>query len=129
MLIRVRAEGDGGARSVLHLPRQGAWTVFRRSARRTVCRRERLGNGPTRLFSIIVPVYNEEEYGSSEILDLLAAAHPGRVRVFHHTVNSGKGAAIRTGLQRAAGEFGQAFPHHRLQYGRRPQPHGHGDLQ
>jgi glycosyltransferase involved in cell wall biosynthesis len=89
-----------------------------------------------RLLSIIVPVYNEEEFvaaaierallaplpegiesevvavddgstdGSSEILDELAAAHPGRVRVFHHKINSGKGAAIRTALQEAAGEFG-----------------------
>src|ERR1017187_3320517 len=87
------------------------------------------------LLSIIVPVYNEAEFvaaaieralraplpdgldsevvavddgssdGSSEILDQLAAAHP-RVRVFHHKVNSGKGAAIRTGLQQAAGKFG-----------------------
>src|SRR5438067_162910 len=91
---------------------------------------------PKRLLSIIVPVFNEEEFvaaaieralraplpaevesevvavddgstdGSSEVLDELAAAHPGRVRVFHHKVNSGKGAAIRTGLQQAAGEFG-----------------------
>src|ERR1700675_2542389 len=68
---------------------------------------------PKRLLSIIVPVFNEEEFvaaaieralraplpdgiesevvaiddgstdGSSEILDELAAAHPGRVRVFH----------------------------------------------
>src|SRR5450432_2986494 len=89
-----------------------------------------------RLLSIIVPVYNEEEYvaasilralnaplpegieseivavddgstdGSPGILKELAAAHPGRVRVFHHKANSGKGAAIRTGLQQAAGEFG-----------------------
>src|SRR5450432_3722209 len=89
-----------------------------------------------RLLSIIVPVYNEEEYvaasilralnaplpegieseivavydgstyGSPGILKELAAAHPGRIRIFHHEVNSGKGAAIRTGLQQAAGEFG-----------------------
>ena len=89
-----------------------------------------------RLLSIIVPVYNEEEYveasilralnaplpegieseivavddgstdGSPGILKELAAAYPGRIRIFHHEVNSGKGAAIRTGLQQAAGEFG-----------------------
>ncbi|MCX6633205.1 MAG: glycosyltransferase [Candidatus Solibacter sp.] len=88
------------------------------------------------LFSIIVPVYNEEEYvatailraldaplpegltseivavddGSTDatpqILDELAAQFPDRIRVFHHKVNSGKGAAIRTGLEQAAGEFG-----------------------
>jgi glycosyltransferase involved in cell wall biosynthesis len=89
-----------------------------------------------RLLSIIVPVYNEEEYveasilralnaplpegveseivavddGSTDaspaILDKLAVAHPGRIRVFHHQINSGKGAAIRTALQQASGEFG-----------------------
>jgi len=89
-----------------------------------------------RLLSIIVPVYNEEEFvaasilraldaplpegleseiiavddgstdASPEILEELAAAHPGRIRVFHHQTNSGKGAAIRTALQHASGEFG-----------------------
>ena len=86
-----------------------------------------------RLLSIIVPVYNEEEFvaasiqralnaplpdglvseivavndgstdASAEILKELAAAHPARIRVFHHKINSGKGSAIRTGLQQAAG--------------------------
>ena len=88
------------------------------------------------LLSIIVPVYNEEEFlaaaitraleaplpgglrsevvavddGSTDesgrILEELAAAYPGRVRVYRHAVNAGKGAAIRTGLQHADGEFG-----------------------
>ena len=88
-----------------------------------------------RLLSILVPVYNEEEFvatsiqralnaplpdglesevvavddGSSdstpEILDELAAQYPGRVRVIHHKVNTGKGAAIRTAIDEAAGEF------------------------
>jgi len=92
--------------------------------------------GPQRLLSIIVPVYNEEEFlapsiqralaaplpeglvseivavndgstdSSPQILEELAALQPGRIRVFHHRVNSGKGAAIRTGLEHAAGEFG-----------------------
>ncbi len=87
------------------------------------------------LLSILMPVYNEEESlrasvlraleaplppgmrseivavddgstdGSPEILAELAAANPQRVRVFQHAVNSGKGAAINTCLQRAAGEF------------------------
>ena len=89
----------------------------------------------TRLLSILVPVYNEEEFvaasirraldaplpdglvsevvavndGSTDstpqILDELAEQLPGRVRVFHHQVNSGKGAAIRTAIEHAAGEF------------------------
>jgi glycosyltransferase involved in cell wall biosynthesis len=91
---------------------------------------------PHRLLSIIVPVYNEEEFvaasilrameaplpegleseivavddgstdGSREILAELAAQYPGRIRVIRHERNAGKGAAIRTGLQEAAGEFG-----------------------
>jgi glycosyltransferase involved in cell wall biosynthesis len=91
---------------------------------------------PKRLLSIIVPVYNEEEFvetsilramdaplpegleseivaiddgstdASAEILDELAARFPTRIRVIHHPANAGKGAAIRTGLQQAAGEFG-----------------------
>jgi glycosyltransferase involved in cell wall biosynthesis/protein-L-isoaspartate O-methyltransferase len=90
---------------------------------------------PKRLLSILVPVYNEEEFvatsiqraldaplpdglesevvavddGSSDsspqILDELAAEYPGRVRVFHQKVNAGKGAAIRTAIEHAAGEF------------------------
>jgi glycosyltransferase involved in cell wall biosynthesis len=89
----------------------------------------------TRLLSILVPAYNEEEFlaasilraleaplpeglesevvavddGSTDctpqILDELAAQYPGRVRVFHHKVNAGKGAAIRTALGLAMGEF------------------------
>jgi glycosyltransferase involved in cell wall biosynthesis len=88
-----------------------------------------------RLLSILVPVYNEEEFvaasiqraleaplpdglesevvavndgsrdSTPQILDELAAQYPGRVRVFHHKVNAGKGAAIRTAIEQAAGEF------------------------
>ncbi|HEY7389138.1 MAG TPA: bifunctional glycosyltransferase/class I SAM-dependent methyltransferase [Bryobacteraceae bacterium] len=88
------------------------------------------------LVSIIVPVYNEEEFvrasilralqaplpeglhseivavddgstdASAEILAELAAEYPDRIRLVRHTRNSGKGAAIRTGLRYAAGEFG-----------------------
>jgi glycosyltransferase involved in cell wall biosynthesis len=90
---------------------------------------------PQRLLSILVPVYNEEEYveasirralnaplpdglhsevvavddgsrdSTPQILDELAAEFPGRVRVFHQKQNSGKGAAIRTAIDQAAGEF------------------------
>ncbi len=89
-----------------------------------------------RLLSIIVAAYNEEEYlaasvlraleaplpeglesevvavddgstdGTPQILDELAERYPERVRVFHHKVNAGKGAAIRTALEHAVGEFG-----------------------
>lgn len=89
-----------------------------------------------RLLSILVPVYNEEEFlaasvhralaaplpegltsevvavddGSTdcsrEILAELAAQYPDRVRVIHHQQNAGKGAAIRTALENAHGEFG-----------------------
>lgn len=85
------------------------------------------------LLSIIIPVWNEEEFlpellrrvtevelpgpreilivddgstdGSAEIADEFAAAHPGLARVFHHPGNRGKGAAIRTALAEARGEF------------------------
>ena len=90
----------------------------------------------TRLLSILVAAYNEEEYlaasilraleaplpeglesevvavddgstdGTPQILDDLAERYPGRIRVFHHKVNGGKGAAIRTALEHAVGEFG-----------------------
>jgi glycosyltransferase involved in cell wall biosynthesis len=90
----------------------------------------------SRLLSILVPAYNEEEFlaasilraleaplpeglesevvavndgstdSTAQILNELAEQFPGRVRVFHHTHNSGKGAAIRTALAEARGEFG-----------------------
>ncbi|MBS1854469.1 MAG: glycosyltransferase [Acidobacteria bacterium] len=88
------------------------------------------------MLSIIVPVYNEEEFvaasieralraplpeglesevvavddgstdGSREILEELAARYPERVRVVLHEKNAGKGAAVRTGIGQARGEFG-----------------------
>jgi glycosyltransferase involved in cell wall biosynthesis len=91
---------------------------------------------PQKLLSILVPVYNEEEYAAAsiqraldaplpdglvsevvavndgstdstaQVLDEIAAQHPDRVRVIHHKQNAGKGAAIRTAIQHAAGEFG-----------------------
>ena len=89
-----------------------------------------------RLLSILVPVFNEEEFlaaairralaaplpegldsevvavddGSTDcsrdILAELAGEYPGRIRVVYHKQNAGKGAAIRTALEHAAGEFG-----------------------
>ena len=38
--------------------------------------------------------------GSGRVLDALAAADP-RIRAFHHPVNLGKGAALRTGISHA----------------------------
>lgn len=88
------------------------------------------------LLSIIVPVFNEEEFletsiaralaaplpegltseivavddgstdESGKILEQLAASQPERIRVVTHKANAGKGAAIRTGLNHARGEFG-----------------------
>ena len=43
--------------------------------------------------------------GSAEALDELAQRHPSVVRVFRHESNRGKGAAIRTAIHQATGEF------------------------
>ena len=86
--------------------------------------------------SILIPVFNEAEYlpalfarllsvplwqqvpveivavddgstdESAEVLDELARQDPGVVRILRHTRNRGKGAAIRTAIERASGEFG-----------------------
>jgi glycosyltransferase involved in cell wall biosynthesis len=42
--------------------------------------------------------------GTYEILERLAAAHP-EIRLFRHEVNRGKGAAVRTAIGKATGEF------------------------
>jgi len=90
---------------------------------------------PQRLLSILIPVYNEEEFagvllervlqaplpdgltseiivvddGSSdssvEVVEQIANAHPGRIRLIRHERNRGKGAAIRTAIDNANGEF------------------------
>lgn len=87
------------------------------------------------LVSILVPAYNEEEFlptlveralaaplppgveseilvvddgstdGTSEAALAAAGRAPGRVRVLRHEKNRGKGAAIRTALAEARGEF------------------------
>lgn len=61
---------------------------------------------PEGLEAEIVAVNDGSTDGSGQILGELAAEYPGKIRVFTHAVNAGKGAAIRTGLQHAAGEFG-----------------------
>src|SRR5712671_6829305 len=42
--------------------------------------------------------------GTSAILEQLALAEP-RIRLFKHSVNQGKGAAVRTAIQKASGDF------------------------
>jgi glycosyltransferase involved in cell wall biosynthesis len=86
------------------------------------------------LVSILVPLYNEEEFvrpalervlaaplgpgirreivvvddastdGSREIVEEMAAAHPGCIRLLRHTRNCGKGAAVRTAVEEARGD-------------------------
>jgi glycosyltransferase involved in cell wall biosynthesis len=53
----------------------------------------------------IVAVDDGSTDGSAELLDELAQRHAGIVRVFHHARNRGKGAAVRTAIAEAAGEF------------------------
>ncbi|MCC6860134.1 MAG: glycosyltransferase [Bryobacterales bacterium] len=87
------------------------------------------------LLSVLVPLYNEEEFigpllervlraplpdgmtrevivvddgstdGSAEIVEQMAACRPAELRLLRHPRNTGKGAAISTALQRARGEF------------------------
>jgi dolichol-phosphate hexosyltransferase len=90
------------------------------------------------MLSILMPVYNERERveraiaevlatelptefelivvndgstdGTTDILrDLIETQAPGRVHLFEHEVNRGKGAAIQTALQHANGEFAAIF--------------------
>jgi glycosyltransferase involved in cell wall biosynthesis len=86
------------------------------------------------LLSILIPVYNERTVverslslvldaplpenmerelvivddcstdGTSEILERMAASEP-RIRLFRQPVNQGKGAAVRTAIQKAQGDF------------------------
>jgi glycosyltransferase involved in cell wall biosynthesis len=88
-----------------------------------------------RLLSILIPLYNEEEFisplldrvlaaplpegverelivvddcstdGSAEIAEAKAAGMPHLIRVLHHSRNQGKGAAIRTAIDAARGEI------------------------
>jgi glycosyltransferase involved in cell wall biosynthesis len=90
------------------------------------------------MLSILMPVYNERERveraiaevlqtklptefelivvddgstdGTREILHALVAAQPpGRVRLFEHAENQGKGAAVKTALSHAEGDFAAIF--------------------
>jgi glycosyltransferase involved in cell wall biosynthesis len=85
--------------------------------------------------SILVPLYNEEEFigtlleralaaplpenmtreiivtddgstdGSDKVVECVAAKYPGVVRLVRHERNLGKGAAIRTAVEHASGEY------------------------
>jgi SAM-dependent methyltransferase len=87
------------------------------------------------LLSILIPLYNEEEFigelltrvlnaplpqgmerelivvddasndGSLEIAEQFSQRYPGIVRLVRHSRNQGKGAAIRTAVEHATGEF------------------------
>jgi glycosyltransferase involved in cell wall biosynthesis len=87
------------------------------------------------MLSIMMPVYNERERVQRAIAEVLATELPSefeliivddgstdgtreilrsgdwgeRVRLFEHDVNQGKGAAIRTALTHAGGEFAAIF--------------------
>ena len=87
------------------------------------------------MLSILMPVYNERERVERAIAEVLATELPdefelivvndgstdgtteilrdgdwdGRVRLFKHPHNQGKGAAIQTGLKEARGEFAAIF--------------------
>ncbi len=85
--------------------------------------------------SVLVPLYNEEEFaapllerviaaplpegfsreiivvddgstdGSQEAVEQVMARHPGVIRLVRHGRNQGKGAAIRTAIQHATGDY------------------------
>jgi glycosyltransferase involved in cell wall biosynthesis len=88
------------------------------------------------LLSVLIPLYNEEEFvgellrrvitaplpagldreiiivndcskdGSAEVVQDFIAAHPEEsIRLFHHEKNQGKGAAVRTAIKLARGEY------------------------
>lgn len=93
------------------------------------------GAGQPRLLSILIPLYNEEEFiatllervlsaplphgierevivvddgsndGSFEVAAEFAERYPDKVRLVRHPRNLGKGAAIRTAIEHATGEF------------------------
>jgi glycosyltransferase involved in cell wall biosynthesis len=52
----------------------------------------------------LVVVDDHSTDGTSDILDRLAAATPA-IRLFRHGANRGKGAAVRTAVQQATGDF------------------------
>src|SRR5438105_34862 len=87
------------------------------------------------MLSILMPVYNERERVEQAIIEVLGTKLPtdfelivvddgstdgtreilrggdwdGRVRLFEHEVNQGKGAAVRTALGHAEGDYSAIF--------------------
>jgi SAM-dependent methyltransferase len=89
----------------------------------------------SRLLSVLMPLFNEEEFvaasirrvleaplpeglelellvvddgstdGSAEIVEELVRQHPDKIRLTRHPENRGKGAAIRTAIQLSRGQF------------------------
>jgi SAM-dependent methyltransferase len=53
----------------------------------------------------LVVVDDGSNDGSAEIVEELALRHPGKISLARHATNRGKGAAIRTAIQMARGEF------------------------
>lgn len=58
---------------------------------------------------VVVIVNDGSSDRTGEIADDLAARHPGRVRVVHHEVNKGYGAAMRTGIAAALEQTDSAW--------------------
>ena len=114
-------------------PSRGVLEVILRYTKRIVSPVARTDSSPT--VSILVPLYNEEEFigtilervlaaplpegfereiivaddgstdGSDKVVAEAAARHPGLIRLIRHDRNLGKGAAIRTAAEEASGEY------------------------
>ena len=104
------------------------------------------------LLSILVPLFNEEEFvgsllhrvlaaplpdglarevivvddastdGSDKIVEEIASQHPELVRLYRHERNLGKGAGIRTAIEQARGEY-SLIQDADLEYDPREYPH------
>ena len=59
---------------------------------------------PEQMERELVIVDDRSTDGTWNILERLAVAHP-EIRLFRHDMNQGKGAAVRTAIQKAAGDF------------------------